>query len=148
MSLLEKIEQDYIAAYKAKDSVKLLVLRLIKTAMKNLQVELRRPVDENEALDIIAKQVKQRRDSIEQFRAAAREDLAIKEEAELQVLQEYLPQALTEEELSQAIEAAVESIGAKGQQDMGKVMQIIMAQHKGRVEGKVLSDAVKKRLVQ
>lgn len=146
MNLTEKIEHDYIVAYKAKDSVRLTVLRLLKTAAKNLQVEKMRPVEEGEMLDLVAKQVKQRRDSIEQFRAASREDLAVKEEAELKVLQDYLPQPLSAEELSAAIEDAVMASGAKGPQDMGKVMQVIMAKHKGRVEGKVLSDTVKARL--
>lgn len=146
MNLTEQIEHDYIAAYKAKDSVRLTVLRLLKTAAKNLQVEKMRPVEEAEMLDLVAKQVKQRRDSIEQFRAASREDLAVKEEAELVVLQDYLPQPLSAEELNEAVEEAVTASGAKGPQDMGKVMQAIMAKHKGRVEGKVLSDTVKARL--
>lgn len=146
MSLIQKIEQDYIVAYKAKDSVRLTVLRLLKTAMKNLQVELMRPIKEDETLDLVMKQVKQRRDSIEQFINAKRTDLAEKEEAELKVLQDYLPQALTQDELIKVVDAAVLKLEAKTQQDMGKVMQLILSEYKGRIEGKHLSDAVRSRL--
>ena len=93
MSLTTRIEQDYIAAYKAKDALRLGVLRLLKTAAKNLQVELMRPVTDEELATVIQKQAKQRQDSIEQFTAANRPDLAEKEAAELSILKDYLPVA-------------------------------------------------------
>lgn len=146
MTLTERIEKDYLTAYKAKDALRLGVLRLLKTAAKNLQVELRRPIDDGELLDLLTKQAKQRVDSIDQFRAANREDLAEKEEAELGIIREYLPQPLTGDELAAAIESAVAACGAATMQDMGRVMASIMADYKGRVDGKELSSAVRARL--
>ena len=130
MSLTTRIEQDYIAAYKAKDALRLGVLRLLKTAAKNLQVELMRPVTDEELATVIQKQAKQRQDSIEQFTAANRPDLAEKEAAELSILKDYLPEPLSEEELAAAIDAAI----------------AVMGDYKGRVDGKAVSAAVKARL--
>lgn len=149
MSLFEQIEKDYIQAYKAKDSVRLTVLRLLKTAVKNKLVDLCRPggtLDDGEMMDLIIKEGKQRQDSIEQYTAAGRSDLADKEAAELVVLQSYLPKPLTEEELTAVIDAAIAETGAASPRDMGKVISAVMAAHKGRVDGKVLSAAVKAHL--
>lgn len=149
MSLFEQIEKDYIQAYKAKDSVRLTVLRLLKTAVKNKLVDLCRPggtLDDGEMMDLIIKEGKQRQDSIEQYTAAGRSDLADKEAAELAVLQSYLPKPLSEEELTAVIDAAIAETGAASPRDMGKVISAVMAAHKGRVDGKVLSAAVKARL--
>lgn len=149
MSLFEQIEKDYIQAYKAKDSVRLTVLRLLKTAVKNRLVDLRRPggtLDDSEMLDLIIKEGKQRQDSIEQYNAANRSDLADKEAAELAVLQSYLPSPLSGEELTAVIDAAIAATGAASPRDMGKVISSIMTEHKGRVDGKALSAAVKVRL--
>lgn len=149
MSLFEQIEKDYIQAYKAKDSVRLTVLRLLKTAVKNKLVDLCRPggtLDDGEMMDLIIKEGKQRQDSIEQYTAAGRTDLADKEAAELVVLQSYLPKPLTDEELTAVIDAAIAETGAASPRDMGKVISAVMAAHKGRVDGKVLSAAVKARL--
>ena len=148
-TLFEQIEKDYILAYKAKDSVRLTVLRLLKTAVKNRLVELKRPggsLADEEMLDIIIKEGKQRQDSIDQFTAAGRTDLADKEAAELVILKEYLPKPLSAEELAALIDATVAEVGATSPKDMGKVISAIMAGYKGRVDGKALSEAVKKRL--
>lgn len=147
MNLSERIEKDYVTAYKAKDAVRLGVLRMLKTAAKNVQVALMRPVTEPELLDVLLKQAKQRQDSIEQFTAAGRTDLADKEQAELAILRDYLPVPLEGGELDAAIAEAIAQTGAKGPQDMGRVMQTIMNAHKGRVDGKALSAAVRARLV-
>lgn len=149
MSLFEQIDKDYVQAYKAKDAVRLSVLRLLKTAVKNRLVELRRPggtLSDEEMMDVIIKEGKQRQDSIEQYTAAGRSDLADKEAAELVVLQSYLPKPLSEEELTAVIDAAIAETGAASPRDMGKVISAVMAAHKGRVDGKVLSAAVKARL--
>ena len=146
MSLTTRIEQDYIAAYKAKDALRLGVLRLLKTAAKNLQVELMRPVTDEELASVVQKQAKQRQDSIEQYTSAGRQDLADKEAAELAVIQSYLPKPLTEEELTALIDATIAEVGATSPREMGKVISAIMATHKGRVDGKALSAAVKARL--
>lgn len=151
MSLFEQIEKEYIQAYKAKDAVRLTVLRLLKTAVKNRLVDLRRPggsLSDEEMLDVIIKEGKQRQDSIEQYRAANRADLANKEAAELKILQEYLPKALSQEELTAVIETTVAELQAAGPKDMGRVISAIMGSYKGRVDGKALSEAVKQRLAQ
>lgn len=145
-TLASKIETDFITAYKAKDALRLSVLRMLKTALKNQQVELKRELNDDEILDVIAKQAKQRQDAIDQFTQANRQDLADKEADELVILKEYLPEALSADELAQAIDAAIAEVGAQGMQDMGKVMQAIMQQYKGRVDGKALSGQVRQRL--
>lgn len=149
MTLTERIDKDYLAAYKAKDQLKVDVLRLLKTAAKNLLVERRRPggvLDDDEMLEVIIRQGKQRQDSIEQYRAARRDDLAQREAAELAVLQAYLPQALDPEKLDAIITETIAATGASSLRDMGSVMNAIMARYKGRVEGKTLSNAVRQRL--
>ncbi|MFV0349413.1 MAG: GatB/YqeY domain-containing protein [Halodesulfovibrio sp.] len=146
MSLAKQIEADYIAAYKAKDQVKLGVLRHLKTAAKNLQVELLRELTDEDVFGVIMKQAKQRQDSIEQFNTANRPDLAAIESAELEVLKTYLPQPLSDEELSALVDKTIAESGAAGMKDMGKVMNPIMADYKGRVDGKKLSALVREKL--
>ncbi|HIV64979.1 MAG TPA: GatB/YqeY domain-containing protein [Candidatus Mailhella excrementigallinarum] len=145
MSTAERIEKDYLDAYKAKDKVRLGTLRLLKTAAKNLQVELMRPLTDADYMDVLLKQAKQRQDSIEQYAAANRSDLAEQEAAELAVLREYLPQPLTEEELLDVVEKTVKPLLGEGMKAMGKAIQAIMAEYRGRVDGKAVSDAVKVR---
>lgn len=150
-ALFEQIDKDYIRAYKAKDSVRITVLRLLKTAVKNRLVDLKRPggaLSDEEMLDLIIKEGKQRQDSIDQYTSANRADLADKEAAELEILKEYMPKPLGAEELAALIDATVTAVGASSPKDMGKVISAIMAGHKGRVDGKALSEAVKKRLSQ
>lgn len=149
MSLNEQIEKDYIAAYKNKDQIKLSVLRLLKTAAKNKLVELCRThetLSDSELMDVIIKQAKQRQDSIEQYLQAQRPDLAEREKEELLVLEAYLPQKMGEEELGAAIDEAIRATGASSPREMGKVMKYMMDKYKGSVDGKLLSDEVKKRL--
>ena len=146
MSLLTRIEQDYITAYKAKDALRLSVLRLIKTALKNLAVDKRRDVTEEEAVDVLLKQAKQRQDSIAQFEAGGRQDLADKEKAELVIIREYLPVFLEGDALAEVVSAAIAKVGAAGPADMGKVIGVIMADHKGKVDGKAVSDMVRAKL--
>ncbi len=143
MSLSARLEQDYIIAYKAKDTVRLGVLRLLKTALKNFQVQHLRAPEDGDVFDLIAKQCKQRKESIDQFSAAGRMDLADKERAELKVLQGYMPEPLEGEALTAAVREAVTESGAAGPKDMGKVMQILTAKYKGRYDGKAVSETVK-----
>lgn len=146
MNLSQKIEKDYLVAYKAKLDDQVAVLRMLKTAIKNKQVELLRAPTDDEVLAIIGKQVKQRQESVEMFRKGGREELAAKEEREMHILKGYLPQALSPEELGQAVDAAIVAVGAKTPADLGKVIQAVMAEHRGRVDGKELSALVRSRL--
>ena len=147
MSLSAKIDTDYIAAYKAKDTVKVAVLRHLKTAIKNRMVEdITDSISDEVVLDLIAKQVKQRKDAFDQYTKAGREDLAKVEADELVQLELYMPKQLSDEELSAAIDAIIAKTGASGMQDMGKVMGAVLAAHKGQVDGKKASDLVKSKL--
>jgi uncharacterized protein YqeY len=146
MSLSERIEKDYVAAFKAKRTDEVAVLRMLKAAVKNKQVELRRELADNEILDVVAKQVKQRQESIDQFRAAARIDLAEVEERELLILRTYLPTALSPAELEEAVVSTIQALGASGMKDMGRVMSAILGEHAGRVDGKELSALVRAKL--
>ena len=151
MSLSQQIQSDYLKAYKAKDALRLSVLRHLKTAATNLSVDLKRDVNDDELLDVVLKQAKQREDSIEQFTAGGRADLAAKEEEELLILKDYLPQPLEGAELDAAIATAMnEAEAALGKpleaRDMGKVMSLLTEKYKGRFDGKVVSGLVKSKL--
>lgn len=146
MSLLDTVNSDYITAYKAKDTTTVSVLRLLKTAFKNKQIDLGRELNDDEALQIIVKEVKQRQDSVEQYQKAGRADLAEVEAAEQQVLQQYLPAQLEGSELEALVDETIRSLDASGMKDMGKVMAAIMDAHKGSVDGKTLSGLVRSRL--
>lgn len=146
MSLSERIEKDYVAAFKAKRTDEVAVLRMLKAAVKNKQVELRRELADNEILDVVAKQVKQRQESIDQFRAAGRIDLAEIEERELLILRTYLPTALSPAELEEAVTTTIQALGASGMKDMGRVMNAILGEYAGRIDGKELSALVRARL--
>lgn len=141
-----RIESDYIAAYKAKDTVRLAVLRLLKTAAKNRAVEVLRPLTDDDLLELLAREIKQRRESIEQYEKHGRPELAANEAAELKVLQEYMPAPLTEAELAEAVDRLVTETGAASPKDMGKVMQALAQAYKGRYDGKKASEAVRSRL--
>ena len=143
MNLPEQLEQDYLAAYKAGDALRLGVLRLLKTALKNFQVEHLHPPTEEDILSVIARQRKQRQDASEQFRAAGRPDLADKESAEDAVLASYLPEPLKGEELEEAVREAVAAVGATGMKDMGRVMRHLTDAWKARLDGKTAGAAVK-----
>ncbi|BBD07786.1 GatB/YqeY domain-containing protein [Desulfovibrio ferrophilus] len=145
-TLLKKLESDFITAYKAKEEVRVGVLRMLKTAIKNRQVELKAEPSDDDVLDLIARQLKQRKESIEQFSAANRDDLVAIEEAELVILQEYMPEALSPEEVEALVDATIAELGADGMKDMGRVMGAITSAYKGRVDGKHLSGLVRSKL--
>ncbi len=149
MSLFEQINKDYVTAYKAKDTQRVSVLRMPKASVKNRLVDLCRPggtLTDEEMMDVILKEGKQRRDSIAEYEKAGRQDLADKENAELVILETYLPKPLTDEELAGVIEKTIAETGASSPKEMGKVMNAIMQGYKGRVDGKKLSQAVRTRL--
>lgn len=147
MTLAQRIESDYLTAYKSKDAVRLSVLRLLKTAMKNMLVErMQKPLEEGDILDIVAKQCKQRQDSIAQYAAANRDDLAAREEQELAILKEYMPEQIQGDALRELIKGLISETGAAGVKEMGKVMQALTAQYKGRYDGKEASALVRELL--
>ena len=149
MSLKERIVSDMTAAMKAKDAGRLSALRMAKAALMN-EANKRGAgyeLTEDETLKTLQSLVKQRKDSIEQYQAAGRAELAEKEQAELAVLEEYLPQAASAEEITTAVEAAVSETGASSMKDMGAVMKATLARLAGKtVDGKLVSETVKARL--
>ncbi len=147
MGMAEQIDKDLLAAMKAQEPLRLSVLRMMKAALKNKQIELGKPLDNAEALAVLRTLVKQHRESVEQFRKGGREDLAKKEEAEVKIVESYLPAAVTEEEMDAAVAAALAETGAAGPKDMGKVMKAVMAKFAGRnVDGKRVNEKVRAKL--
>lgn len=146
MGLYEKVKGEMVQATKEKDRLRLSVVRLIKTALHNLEIDLKRPLDDQECLQLLSGMVKQRRDSIEQFRQGGRMDLVEKEQAELTFIQSFMPQQLSEEDIAKEIEKAIQEVGATGIKDMGKVMKILMPGLTGRADGKLVGEKVKARL--
>jgi len=147
MSLLEQVNAAITSAMKARDAVTLGTLRMLKTALTMKGVEKGRDLDDAESLQVVGTLVKQRRESIEQFRKGNRQDLVDKETAEIAVLEKYLPAAAGAAEIAAAIEQAVAETGAAGPKDMGKVMKAAMAKLAGTsVDGKAVNEAVRKRL--
>jgi uncharacterized protein YqeY len=141
-----QIQNDMKTAMKSGDKVRLGVIRLILAAIKQREVDERIELDDTQVLAVLDKMVKQRRDSISQYSAAGREDLADVERFEIEVIQSYLPQPLTEDELVELIEAAMASTGAKAMSDMGKVMGVLKAQVQGRADMGAVSAQIKGRL--
>jgi uncharacterized protein YqeY len=147
MSLETRLNTDIATAMKAKDTVRLGTFRMLKTALTNKSIEKGRALEPAEELQVVASLVKQRRDSIEQFTAGNRPDLADKEQAEIAVLETLLPPAASEAEIAAAVEQAVTETGAAGPKDMGKVMKAVMAALAGKTaDGKKVNEAVRARL--
>lgn len=147
MSLEQSLSADIVTAMKAKDATRLTALRMLKTALTNKSIEKGRALEGAEELAIVSMLVKQRRDSIEQFTKGGRVDLADKEQAEIVILDTYLPVPASDEEIASAVAAAVAETGATNPKDMGKVMKASMATLAGKtVDGKKLSEAVRARL--
>jgi uncharacterized protein YqeY len=147
MSLEHALSADIVTAMKAKDTTRLTALRMLKTALTNKSIEKGRALEAAEELQVVSMLVKQRRDSIEQFTKGGRKDLADKEQAEILVLDAYLPAAASEAEITAAVDAAIAETGAATQKDMGKVMKAVMAALAGKtVDGKKVNEAVRAKL--
>jgi uncharacterized protein YqeY len=147
MPIVEQINQDVIAAMKAKDAERLSALRMVKTALKLRETELPGGVDDTEAIRILNTLIKQRRDASEAFRAGGREEMAKKEDAEALIIQEYLPAAASPEDMMSAIESAISETAATSMKDMGAVMKAARANLEGKnIDGKALSEMVKAKL--
>ena len=147
MSLLAKINSDIAEAMRARETERLGTLRLLKSALVNRGIERGRELDEAEERQVVQQMVKQRRDAIDQFRAGSREDLAMKDEAEIALLSTYLPPAAGETAIEEAVDAAIAETGATTVKDMGKVMKATLARLSGvTVDGRLVSETVKKKL--
>ena len=147
MSFVENIQKDLIEAMKSKDELRLSVLRMVKSALKNKEIEKIRPLDEAESLQVLQTLVKQRKESVEQFTKGGRADLADKETREIAIIETYLPAGASDADLDRAIEAAITETGATSPKQMGAVIKSAKALLSGKtVDGKVLSDRVRARL--
>ena len=147
MALKERLLEDIKTAMKSKQAERLEVLRFLNAAIKNREIEMRpNPVTDSEVMGVIQKLTKQRVDSIEQYRAANREDLASKEESELTILKEYLPKQLSEAEVKELVQASITEAGASTIKDMGKVMKLAAEKAQGRADNKLLSQYIKEKL--
>ena len=146
MSLKEKLSEDMKAAMRAKESEKLATIRLINAAIKQREVDERIELGDDQVLSVIEKMIKQRKDSITQFEAGGRQDLADKEKSEITVLAAYMPAQMSDAEVQAEVAAAVVQSGASGPQDMGKVMAVLKPKLAGRADMTVVSGLVKAAL--
>ena len=146
MSLNQKIAEDLKQAMKAKDSVRLSCLRLLRTAMKNLQVEKGHELGDEEIQSVISSLIRKGKEAAKEFRAGNREDLAAKEENEIEVLYGYLPEQLTLDQIEENVREIISELDAKSPKDMGGVMKAAMARMAGRAQGKDVSDIARKLL--
>jgi len=146
MAFKTKIDQGMVAAAKGKDKISLSTLRMIKTAVHNREIDLKRELSEAEFFQVLSTMTKQRKDSIEQFARGGRTDLVEKEESELIVIQSFMPAQMSEEDISREIRQAIKETGAVSVKDMGKVMKILMPILTGKADGKAVGEKVKAAL--
>ena len=149
MGISEQIQKDMVDAMRSRDELRLSTLRMVKSALKNKEIDKRAPLDDKEAQQVMDTLIKQRKDSIEQFQKGGRPELAEKEAAEIKFIEAYLPKALGEEEIAAAVKATIAEMGSPTLKDMGTVMKNTMARLQAsgaRVEGKTVSEMVKKQL--
>jgi uncharacterized protein YqeY len=149
MPLIDQIQTDITAAMKARDEQRLSCLRMMKTALKNREIEKMAPLDDKEAQQVLSTLIKQRKESVEQFTKGGRQEMADREAAEIVLIETYLPKAAGEEQIVAGVKAVIAEMGSPTMKDMGAVMKNVMARFAGagiRVDGKVASEAVKKEL--
>ena len=147
MPLIDRISQDIAAAMRARDTLRLGALRMTKAALMNQEVQKGRPLDDAESQQVVTSLIKQRRDSIEQFRKGGRDDLADKEAAEITALEAYLPPPMDAAGLERLVDEVVTELGASGPKDLGRVMKAVMPRLVGQaVDGRAVTELVKRRL--
>jgi uncharacterized protein YqeY len=151
MSLVEQIQKDITAAMKAREEHRLSTLRMVKSALKNREIEKMAPLDEKESQAVLTTLIKQRKESVEQFTKGGRQEMADKEAAEIVLIETYLPKAAAEAEVVAGVRAVIAEMGSPTMKDMGTVMKNVMARFSGagmRVDGKMVSEAVKRELAE
>ncbi|MFF2887774.1 MULTISPECIES: GatB/YqeY domain-containing protein [Paenibacillus] len=142
MNLSERLTDDMKQAMKSQDKFKLTTIRMMRAAVKNLEIDLKRPLEDNEVLDILSREIKIRKDSLQEFKKAGRDDLVTGLAAEIEIISQYLPEQLTEEEIQEIVRQTIHELGASSKADMGKVMGALMPKTKGRADGKLVNQAV------
>ncbi|MCL5407253.1 MAG: GatB/YqeY domain-containing protein [Patescibacteria group bacterium] len=146
MSLLVQIDQDLVTAMKEKDEIKVSTLRMLKSALKNFEIQKKTELEDADTIKVIQSQIKSRNDSIELYKKGNREELAQKEEKEVEILKNYLPQQLSEEEIRTKVTEIIKEVGAQNIQDMGKVMGKASGEFKGTADMSLVSQIVKESL--
>ena len=146
ISLKKKIDEDIKKALKSKDSLRLGVLRMLKSEIRYKEIDTRSELSDEEVISVLSSSIKRRKDSIEQFERGGRDDLVSQEKAELEVILGYMPEQLNEEKLSGIISQAIKEVNASGPSDLGKVMKLIMPQVKGKADGKLVNQLVSSQL--
>lgn len=146
MSLSERLNDDMKLAMKSQDKFKLSVIRMVRAAIKNIEIDQRKTLDDQEVLDVLNREIKQRKDSLQEFEKAGRDDLAENLKAEIAVLMEYMPQQLSEEEVKAIVQQTIQELGASSKADMGKVMGALMPKVKGLADGKLVNQYVQQLL--
>ncbi len=142
MALKDQLNEDLKTAMRSGDTRRRDTIRFLMSGVHNAEIEAGRPLDDAGVVTVIQRQVKQRRDSVEEYRKAGREDLAGKEEAEIAILQQYLPAQMSRDEVAAAVRAVIAEVGATGPSDKGKVMPVIMERLRGRAEGRLVNEVV------
>ncbi|AZN40468.1 GatB/YqeY domain-containing protein [Paenibacillus albus] len=146
MNLSERLNDDMKQAMKSQEKFKLTTIRMIRSSIKNQEIELKRPLEDAELLDILSREIKQRKDSLQEFQKAGRDDLAKDVAAEIEIISVYLPQQLTEEEIKLIVQQTIQETGASSKADMGKVMSALLPKTKGRADGKLVNTFVQQFL--
>ncbi len=146
MSLEEKILEEMKQAMKANDKIRLSAIRMIRSSLKNKEIELRRKLDDEDIFKVIQGMVRKGEESIEQFQAGGRNDLVEKEKAEIEILKTFLPQPISQEEVVRLIDETIQETHAASMKDLGKVMKAVMPKLGGKADGKVINQLVKERL--
>lgn len=142
MTLNDRMNEDMKAAMKAKEKFTLSVLRMLRSEIKNEEISKREKLNDDEIVQVLSRELKKRKDAAEEYRKFNREDTALDLEKEVQIILAYLPEQLTEEEITEIVKEAVENTGAQSKKDMGKVMGIIMPKLKGRADGRLVNQIV------
>lgn len=146
MNLSERLNDDMKQAMKSQEKFKLTTIRMVRAAIKNLEIDLKRPLEDSEVLDILSREIKQRKDSLQEFDKAGRDDLAKDVAAEIEIISVYLPQQLTEEEIKVIVQQTIQETGASSKAEMGKVMSALLPKVKGRADGKLVNTFVQQFL--
>lgn len=146
MNLSERLNDDMKQAMKSQEKFKLTTIRMIRSSIKNLEIDLKRPLEDAEVLDILSREIKQRKDSLQEFEKAGRDDLTKDVAAEIEIISVYLPQQLTEEEIKLLVQQTIQETGASSKAELGKVMSALLPKTKGRADGKLVNTFVQQFL--
>lgn len=146
MNLAERLNEDMKQAMKAGEKFRLSTIRMVRASIKNQEIELRRPLNDDEVVQVVSRDLKQRRDSLQDFERAGRDDLVEQMKGEIEIISQYLPQQLNEEEIKAIVMQTIQETGASSKADMGKLMGALMPKVKGRADGKLVNQLVQQVL--